>query len=142
MTIADAFEDVLPRAPAPEKPSSREAEPAPVETTAAPASETRLKVTLAERATDFGHAVAADFQGAWVWDAHGPSVRELVSSRLPAVERVPAESRALWAAWIAWNHLALAVIIPALFACWVLCHPARVLYLLPIAVPMAALWLA
>jgi hypothetical protein len=86
-------------------------------------------------------AVRDDLHSAWLWDAHGPSLRQLWQTRIPTLEQVPGENPVLHKAWIGYNHIALLVIVPALFALWVACHPARLLYVLPIAVPLTALWL-
>jgi hypothetical protein len=47
----------------------------------------------------------------------------------------------LWIAWTVFNHAALLVLVPLLFAAWVLCHPARLIYAAPVAVVLTTLWL-
>jgi hypothetical protein len=85
--------------------------------------------------------VAADFKQSWLWDEHGPTIRNLIDNLMPAADRVPAEHSALRWAWVAYSFLVLVALVPLLFACWVLCHPARLLYVAPVAVPLIALWI-
>ena len=101
--------------------------------------DTRSDSNLVVRA---GRTVAGDWAGAWLWDADGLTIRSLWEQRIPDIARVPAENRLLWAAWVGFNHLMLPVIVPLLFLAWVLGHPARLLYLTPIAAGLAAIWLA
>lgn len=88
-----------------------------------------------------GAIVADDLRSAWLWQSAGPTPAQLWATRIPAIDRVPGENKALHAAWVGYNHAALAVLFPLMFAFWVACHPARLLYALPIAAPIAALWL-
>jgi len=92
------------------------------------------------RARRLVRAVAADLTSAWLWDAHGPSPRSMWRTRIPALEQVPGENTVLRAAWVAYNHVVLLALVPLMFAFWVLCHPARLLYAAPIAAPLSALW--
>lgn len=144
MTIAEVFEAVIPAKPA-SVPTAPTLEPAakPAGPVLAPAPEDVAAPTLGlvVGVRDAVTAVADDLKGAWLWDAAGPTVRTLVQHRIPAVELVPGENGALRAVWVAYNHVALALLIPLMFACWVLAHPARLLYALPVAAPIAALWL-
>lgn len=141
MTIADAFEGVIP------PPAATKNHTAVLERPAAPADDpvpvaavsTRLGVTT--RLKTAGARVTADLTSAWLWDAHGPSPCSLWQTRIPALEQVPGENAALRGAWIAYNHAVLPVLVPLMFAFWVLCHPARLLYAAPIAAPLLALWL-
>jgi hypothetical protein len=137
-TIADAFEGVITRpvSPAPALAGTRAVEPRVTEVpddqtgTAGPSWLTRTRA-----------AVTDDVRGAWLWDAHGPSIRDLLQHRAPAIERVPGENKALHAAWTAYNHAVLVLLIPLMFVFWAASHPARLLYALPIAAPITALWL-
>lgn len=85
--------------------------------------------------------VADDWRNAWLWDAEGITVRNLWAARMPSLEDTPGEVRALWLAWLVYNHAVLAAVVPLLFVAWVLCHPARLLYTAPVAVPLTLLWL-
>ena len=85
--------------------------------------------------------VVADFRRSWLWDEHGPTLRNLIGDLMPAADRVPVEHSALRWAWIAYNYLTLGALVPLLFACWVLGHPARLLYVAPVAAPLIALWI-
>lgn len=139
MTIADAFEGVITR------PVS--AAPASADTQAAvpPAADVRDDPAVTAGPSWLaraGTAVTDDLRGAWLWDTHGLTLRALWEARIPARERVPAENGALWKAWCAYNHAALAVLAPLLFVAWVLGHPARLLYAAPVAVPLTVLWLS
>lgn len=85
--------------------------------------------------------IIADFRSSWLWDAHGLTVRSLWAQRIPDIESAPGASQALRVGWVAYNHAALAVLVPLLFAAWLLGHPARLLYAAPIAVALLAIWL-
>lgn len=132
MSITDAFADVMPAA----APARAVAPAAP---TAARVAEKATGKT--RRASGVRAAMIADVRGAWLWDAHGLTVRSLWEQRIPALERVPAESRALQAGWVAYNHAALVVLAPALFALYLLGHPARTLLAAAVAAPLTALWI-
>jgi hypothetical protein len=80
----------------------------------------------------------ADFTGAWGWRA----LAGLWQHRVPAVEDVPGESRALRAAWVAYNHVALVVVCLLAVVVWVLLHPARFLLAAVIAAPLIAMWIS
>jgi hypothetical protein len=86
-------------------------------------------------------AVVADWRGAWLWDAHGITVRNLWETRVPHLDDVPAANRGLWIAWCVYNHVALLLLVPLLFTAWMLAHPARLIYAAPIAAPLTLLWL-
>lgn len=85
--------------------------------------------------------VAADFKQAWLWSEQGPTIRNLVDNLVPAADRVPAEHSALRWAWVVYAYVTFVVLVPLLFVCWVLSHPARLLYTAPVAVPLIALWI-
>lgn len=134
MTISDVFEAPV-ALTAPEK-GGRERGRAPAKDMV-----TDGDVLVASRARRIKDTVLADVRGAWLWDAHGLTLRSLWDQRLPAIERVPAENRALRGAWVAYNHTVLAVIVPALFVLYLLGHPARFLLAAAVAAPVLAIWL-
>jgi hypothetical protein len=86
-------------------------------------------------------AIADDWRYAWLWDARSINVRGLWDNRVPDLESVAAASRPLQVLWVVYNHVVLAVQVALLLAAWLLGHPGRLLYLAPIAVTVAALWL-
>lgn len=87
-------------------------------------------------------AVRDDWANAWLWDAEGMTVRRLWETRIPDRTAVPGENRGLWVAWCVYGHAALIAVVPLLFAAWVLCHPARLLYTTPFVLSGLAVWLA
>ncbi|MEU4558486.1 hypothetical protein AB0F72_08850 [Actinoplanes sp. NPDC023936] len=141
MSITEAFAGVIPAA-----------KPAPAPPVVTPVAEPTAtdRTYDADVATESGPswlgaagtAVAADFRDAWLWDAEGVTVRALWEQRIPDREQVAAANAGLWAAWCVYNHIALAVITPLLFVAWMLAHPARLLYLTPLAVAGITIWLA
>ena len=140
MSIADAFEGVAPTRSAPA-----------VQTPAAAPQVTRIEVLRPAKEdaagvepswlSTVGSGIAADWSGAWLWDARGVTIRALWDNRIPDRDAVPGANRVLWAAWCAYNHAAVAVLSPLLFAAWVLCHPGRLIYAAPVAAALIALWL-
>ncbi len=84
--------------------------------------------------------VGDDWADAWLWDAEGITVRRLWEQRIPDRAVVPGESHGLWVAWCVYGHAALLVIVPLLLAAWLLSHPARLLYAVPVAAPLLTLW--
>ena len=135
MSISDAFAGVIPPAVAAKQPAAVKAD--------IPADEARpvAKAATRRRFRDVVGAVVADLTGSWLWDAHGLTVRSLWEQRIPAIEQVPGENTVLRAVWTAFNHAMLLVLVPLLFTVWVLCHPARLLYVAPVAAPLIALWI-
>jgi hypothetical protein len=104
-----------------------------------PATQSDSKIV--SRAGRIKAAVSADFRNSWVWDEHGPTIRTLINDLMPAADRVPAGHGGMRWAWVVYSFAALAVLTPLLFVCWVLCHPARLLYTAPIAALVLALWI-
>ncbi len=142
MSIVDAFNGVVPPAATAKKPA-KVVEDRPVP--APPAADTTYQPGVAEsegpsRLARMGQAVAADWRGAWLWDAHGITIRNLWERRIPDLDAVPAANRGLWIAWCVYNHAALVALTPLLFLVWVLCHPARLIYAAPVAAPLITLW--
>lgn len=93
------------------------------------------------RAARIRSTVASDWHNAWLWDAQGLTVRGLWEDRIPDLDQTAAGNAALRAAWITYNHVALLILVPLLFAAWVLGHPARLLYATPLAALIPAIWL-
>lgn len=85
-------------------------------------------------------AARSDLANAWVWRGSPPTLADLWANRVPDREAVPGQNRALWTAWIVFNHLAL--IWTALLAVplWVLQHPARTLLAAAVVAPIVLIW--
>lgn len=81
-----------------------------------------------------------DARSSWVWRTPGPTLTDLWAHRKPDRDKVPGHNRALYVAWVTYNHLVLiaAVLLAALFV--VLEHPARFLLAAPIVAALIIIW--
>lgn len=86
-------------------------------------------------------AVAYDVRTAWPWHGDPPTLADLWAARIPDLDRVPGANRALHAAWVVFNHLALVWTALLAIPLWVLQHPARTLLAALVTAPLIAVWL-
>jgi hypothetical protein len=86
--------------------------------------------------------VAADFKGAWVWRAQAPALLDLWRRRVPAIEKVPGENRALWWIWLVWNHAVLPVFAGLALTLWLLEHPARFAFVGTLIGVLVGMWIS
>jgi hypothetical protein len=86
-------------------------------------------------------AVAHDVRSAWPWHGSPPTLADLWAARIPDLETVPGQNRALWAAWVAYNHVALLLTAPFYLVLWIVQHPAYLLLAALVTAPLIALWI-
>jgi hypothetical protein len=139
VTVSDLFDLPVKPKPVPETESKGTDTSARDARARIPATQSDGKVV--GRAGRIKAVVVTDFKRSWLWDERGPTIRNLIANLMPAAERVPTGHAGLRWAWIAYSYLTFVALVPLLFACWVLCHPARLLYLAPVAAPLFALWI-
>lgn len=131
-TIGEAF-------PAPVAPRVVPAKPA--ETVPAAGTPRAAKAAKRARLARAKTVLVEDVRTAWPWHGRPPNLAELWAARIPDLDAVPAGSKALRAAWVVFNHLALALYALAAIPLWALGHPARTSLALLVAAPLAALWI-
>ncbi len=83
------------------------------------------KIRVAARARSAAKTAGSDVAGAWVWRGSSPTLRDLWQQRIPALDRVPGESKPLHVAWVVGNHAALPLVGYLNLLSWALQHPAR-----------------